>query len=144
MLFEMQCDATPADIRRVLHSIRTQLSERTLGGAETITIAELVLAEILNNISEHAYSNTDCGTINVMADDLVWAWQFHVLDQGMAIPEAVQLPTEAATPEASRLPESGFGLIIINTLADNLEYKRSNGTNHLSFIITKVPAPTPH
>ncbi|WP_438959395.1 hypothetical protein [Nereida sp.] len=56
----------------------------------------------------------------------------------------MQLPTEAATPETSRLPESGFGLIIINTLADNLEYKRSNSTNHLSFIITKVPAPTPH
>lgn len=144
MLFEVQCGATPAGIRRVLHSIRMQLSERTLGGAETITIAELVLAEVLNNISEHAYRNTDCGTINVMADDLVWAWQFHVFDKGTAIPEAVPLPAEASTPEVSRLPESGFGLIIINTLADNLEYKRSNDTNHLSFVITKVPAPTPH
>ncbi len=82
MLFEVQCDATPAGIRRVLHSIRMQLSERTLGGAETITIAELVLAEVLSNISEQAYRNTDCGTINIMADDLVWAWQFHVFEKG--------------------------------------------------------------
>lgn len=144
MLFQVQCDATPADIRRVLHSIRTQLSELTQGGAETITIAELVLAENLNKMSEHAYNNIDCGTINVMADDLIWAWQFHVFDKSMAIPEAMQLPTEAAIPEASRLPESGFGLIIIDTLADNLEYKRSNDTNHLSFVIAKVPAPTSH
>lgn len=52
MLFEVQCSAAPADIRRVLHSIRTLLFELTLGGAETITITELVLAETLNNISE--------------------------------------------------------------------------------------------
>ena len=86
MLFEVQCSAAPADIRRVLPSIRTLLFELTLGGAETITITELVLAETLNNISERAYNNTDCCTINVVTDDLIWAWLFHVFDKGMAIP----------------------------------------------------------
>jgi branched-subunit amino acid transport protein AzlD len=56
----------------------------------------------------------------------------------------MQFPNETTTPDSSHLPESVFGLIIIYTLANNLEYKRNNGTNHLSFVITKVPAPTPH
>jgi hypothetical protein len=56
----------------------------------------------------------------------------------------MRFPVETATPDASHLPESVFGLIIIYTSANIREYKRSNGTNHLSFVTTKVPAPTPH
>jgi hypothetical protein len=59
-------------------------------------------------------------------------------------PAGLIIRVEEAKIDASHLPESVFGLIIIYTSANIREYKRSNGTNHLSFVITKVPAPTPH
>ena len=96
---------------------------------------ELVLAEILNNIVEHAYPPSDAaGPISVeckhQSDGLIIA----IKDQGRAMPNN-QMPLgnlSSLDVELDDMPEGGFGWFLIQHLARDVTYKRVGLENHLN------------
>jgi serine/threonine-protein kinase RsbW len=107
-------------------------------------IAELVLAEVLNNIVEHAYARTS-GDIEVRLLATAGGITCKVIDAGVAMPDHAppsgSLPAGIGGPPDD-LPEGGFGWHLIRTLTRDLAYERQNGRNHLSFVIP-LDAATP-
>ena len=106
--------------------------------AESCDVMELVLAEVLNNVVEHAYRGEPTGWIEVEVD-ITGAWiACSVRDGGHPMPGGV-LPhadgPDMDTPVES-LPESGFGWPLIRTLAAHLAYERRDSVNDLFFAIS--------
>lgn len=96
---------------------------------------EIVLAEALNNVVEHAYPNTP-GPILVGIDHLPPVLRVSVYDLGLPMPDG-QLPKGELKPmvEGEELPEGGFGWFLIRTLTMDLEYERDGSFNKLRFAV---------
>ena len=97
--------------------------------------AEIVLAEVLNNIVEHAYAHTQGDIILAItrqADRLACT----IIDTGAAMP-GLCLPKGRFQPLGltEDLPEGGFGWFLIRSLTQGLEYRHANGVNRLSFTL---------
>ncbi|MBZ4690009.1 MAG: putative anti-sigma regulatory factor, serine/threonine protein kinase [Cereibacter sp.] len=101
--------------------------------------AELVLAEVLNNVVVHGQLR---GRIAVRLRLEGQALICRISDQGLPLPGG-RLP-EGVLPTPETLPEGGFGWPLIRALASDPEYRRAEGVNHLSFRIGLVcPGPAP-
>jgi serine/threonine-protein kinase RsbW len=128
--------ADPVSVQR---SLRQMLGLAPLASlsAEDRGVAELVLAEVLNNVAEHAYGDSG-GTVSVSLAQDQAGIRCRVVDQGRAMPgeELPQghLPGEPDTPLAD-LPEGGFGWHLIHSLCADLAYKRVDGQNWLGFVL---------
>lgn len=101
--------------------------------------AELVLAEVLNNIAEHAYAD-QVGPVTVMVRDGAQGIDCLVVDQGAPMPGGT-LPDGGQPGRTglvlADLPEGGFGWHLIHTLTRNLVYRRIAGANRLSFLLPR-------
>ncbi|MGH1412874.1 MAG: ATP-binding protein [Pelagimonas sp.] len=125
--------STPEAVRETLTSLRRELESQhffTCPG----DMWELVLAEVLNNIVEHAYGESPDGEIrfDVKFDQARLMAGF--VDKGTAMPEGA-LPSGNPTNldvEQQNLPEGGFGWYLIQSLSDRLIYERKGSENHLS------------
>lgn len=95
--------------------------------------AEIVLAEALNNIVEHAYARHQ-GDIEITLQLSVSGLVCRIVDTGSPMPDGV-LPAGKLKPFTTDddLPEGGFGWFLIRTLSRDLEYRRDGNTNLLSF-----------
>lgn len=96
---------------------------------------QIVLAEVLNNIAEHAYARYP-GQINVLIEDLAGELLFQIHDTGLPMPGG-HLPggqLKTAT-ELEDLPEGGFGWYLIRTLTKGLTYRRQGERNTLNYCI---------
>ncbi len=94
---------------------------------------EIVLAEVLNNIVEHAYA--ECGGhIDLTLDFEHPTLSVEVVDTGLAMP-AETLPAGALSPIDGNddLPEGGFGWFLIRSLTRGLVYHRRSDRNMLAF-----------
>ncbi len=96
--------------------------------------AEIVLAEVMNNIVEHAYA-TLRGEIDITIRREVDGLACTVVDRGHAMPDA-RLPAGTLTTTPADLPEGGFGWHLIRELARDLVYQRVGDRNELSFRLT--------
>lgn len=95
--------------------------------------AEIVLAEALNNIVEHAYAHHS-GEIEVVLLLHKNALICRIVDTGLPMPNGL-LPAGLLAPmdQLDDLPEGGFGWFLIRTLSQDLDYRRVDGRNQLSF-----------
>jgi serine/threonine-protein kinase RsbW len=95
---------------------------------------ELVLAEVLNNVAEHAYAGGS-GPVEVGLCATPLGIACRIIDRGLAMPNG-RLP-QGGLPSAGPgdLPEGGFGWHLIRSLTADLTYARSAGQNRLSFLI---------
>ena len=138
MALDACCDAvfqiasTPIAVRDALreildHPVLAQLPEDARG------TAELVLAEALNNIVEHAYDRDD-GPIGLRLQRQPTRLICDVFDAGAPMPNS-ELPKGLAQPVGPNqdLPEGGYGWFLIRALTENLVYRRIAARNHLSF-----------
>ena len=148
---------TPEAVRKTLALVCTTLASGQLGAGNpltdtTRTTVELVLAEVLNNIVEHAYGAPErpCNaslpacparliTLDLQIDgpDL----RCVVRDEGAAMP-AGRLPAglrPSVTTLRDDLPEGGYGWFLIRSLTQDLRYVREPGCNRLSFAIPLTP-----
>jgi serine/threonine-protein kinase RsbW len=126
--------AEPASVRAALLQITAIPPVCDLPPHQRATV-ELVLAEVLNNVAEHAYADAAgpvAVTIALHAGTLVC----EVVDEGLAMPGGAlpdgRLPDSALD---SDLPEGGFGWHLIRSLARDLAYRRQRGSNRLNFLI---------
>jgi serine/threonine-protein kinase RsbW len=99
--------------------------------------AELVLAEVLNNVAEHAYPHGP-GTIAITVSGSARGLDCLVVDDGVAMPGNAlpegRLPGLAAV-SLDDLPEGGFGWHLIRSLTEGLSYERQQGQNRLRFLL---------
>jgi serine/threonine-protein kinase RsbW len=127
--------AEPAAVRVALVRIAAELERRAIP-AERAAAAELVLAEVLNNIAEHAFAGAPPGAVEVSLRFAGGAIACEVRDGGRPMPGGrPPAPTPPlATAESRRdLPEGGFGWFLILSLAEELEYFRDGRRNVLRF-----------
>lgn len=137
-VFVVTCeiDSTPDDVSKTLDGINQMLADE--GARPPADCSwELVVAEVLNNIVEHAYQDRAGGriilTLRFKADRLT----VDFTDFGQPMPSGA-LPTGApadldVSPED--LPEGGFGWFLIRSLSDDLAYVREDNSNRLSLSI---------
>lgn len=122
----------PLSVRDGLHRLTTIPPLRDLS-ADGRGTAEIVLAEALNNIVEHAYAQST-GMIDVTVDYEHPYLNCEVVDCGLPMPDG-NLPLGELAPldPQNDLPEGGFGWFLIRSLTRALVYRRADGRNTLMF-----------
>lgn len=128
--------ADPVSIRQALQGMLTCPPLSCLQG-EDRGMAELVLAEVLNNVAEHAYAEAG-GKVEIRLDRDPQGLRCLVVDEGREMPGG-QLP-EGRLPSGpyvalDDLPEGGFGWHLIRSLCADLAYARVDGQNRLAFVL---------
>ena len=129
---QVALQSTPLAVRRALSGLFRDDRLGSLQDDQRGT-AELVLAEVLNNVVEHAYA-CGAGEIEVSVALRGRSLMFQVLDRGAELPGHI-LPHGQLGDYGQHgdLPEGGFGWHMIRTLAKDVEYRRQDDCNHLSF-----------
>jgi len=127
--------AGPAAVRTALAAVADALDDRIDRRHARLTV-ELVLAEVLNNILEHAC--TDRADHRIGLD--LWIRRDRVccvvFDDGRAMPQGAPPRPTPLRPHA--LPERGFGWRLIRGLTSEFGYLRVAGCNVL---ILHLPLP---
>ncbi|WP_259939052.1 ATP-binding protein [Sulfitobacter sp. M368] len=131
--FEVSLDSQQSDVRGALSALLAGLGPLALDVEEAGTV-ELVMAEALNNIVEHAYSDRKRKeAIHIRCKQLRDGLHLRIVDRGMAMPDG-KTPIGMAqdinvdTPD---MPEGGFGWFLIQDLAKDIRYRRVGHTNQL-------------
>ncbi|MFV0358383.1 ATP-binding protein [Tropicimonas sp.] len=139
---ERRLGATPQAVRQTLVDITHTLGERGYSSVDCDGI-EAVLAEILNNIVEHAYRGRRDGWIALRLDPVPGAVICRVTDGGAPMPgdTAPRGRPRDLDVAAADLPEGGFGWFLIRELSQQLHYDRTPGQNNLSVRIATGSAP---
>lgn len=131
-VIRMTVSATADAVRLALHDLMANplLADQPQGLRST---AEIVLAEVLNNIVEHAYAQKK-GQITLLIDQAAQGLRCEITDSGLPMP-GLRLPdgNPPTLAEIADLPEGGFGWFMIRSLAEELNYIHINGQNRLSF-----------
>lgn len=106
------------------------------------SVVEIVLAEVLNNIVEHAYQEKPTGRIELAVRLMGDGLHLAVQDSGLPLPN--DLPSKPVSPDldcaTKDLPEGGFGWLLVRELTQDLHYERQDGRNILSFRIANTEA----
>lgn len=121
-------------VRTALTDVITDLKVLGLTGEEYGTI-ELVLAEVMNNIVEHAYADKSDGLIKLEIRPKPDGLHCKLIDDGYAMPDGNAPSGVLASMdcEIEDLPEGGFGWFLIRDLTRDLQYVRQNEENILEF-----------
>lgn len=132
--FHVQAQSGPLAVRELLKAVMDGLKSSSLDIEEVGTI-EIVLAEALNNVVEHAYPEGDSqGPIDLFAEAKADGLHFRIEDIGHPMPDG-QAPIGKQAEldvEMMDLPEGGFGWFIIRDLAKDVEYTRQGNRNVLT------------
>ncbi|WP_438992030.1 ATP-binding protein [Lentibacter sp.] len=131
---QLEFSGSELGVRKALQTIIDGL----VGGGHCqndLGLVEVVLAEVFNNIVEHAYEAGSAGRIFVSVTVCAERFCFLVTDEGRALPfEAI---SQGGLPELDgpleTLPEGGFGWYLVRKLASDLSYQRKDGRNELMF-----------
>jgi serine/threonine-protein kinase RsbW len=122
-------------VRRLLQETSERLLER---GCTPVLVEDttIVLAEVLNNVEEHAYGGRAGEPVTIEIDLSEGGVFCRVEDRGTALPEH-RLPgaiMPSADPDVpGSWPEGGFGWPLVRRLACDLGYERREGRNRLRF-----------
>lgn len=119
---------------RLLGSALRGIGQELKLTTEQIGQLELILVETVNNVIEHAYEFQSGHQVNVSVectpDDRI---KLIISDRGKPMSAESQqtfTATDVNFPEPEQLPESGWGMGLINLLADSFHYERSNEHNY--------------
>lgn len=128
-------------LKTSMHALRAMAIDPDLTG-----VAEIVLAEVLNNVVEHAYASHGRGVIELEVEKNGSGLDFCIRDDGVPMPDG-DLPhgkahdLDVATED---LPEGGFGWLMIRELTRNLRYRRTGNRNELRFHMPAQSGAGPH
>lgn len=125
-------------VRKALKSVQDGLRYLGLNDEEK-GVVEIVLAETLNNIVEHAYAGRENGVIELNLHTAEQMLRVEVCDDGHPMPNNA-LPEGAVhnlDVSEHELPEGGFGWFLIRELTSELHYERRQSSNCLSYIIPR-------
>lgn len=132
--FDVCVEGSELAVREALSKVLLGLGPLDLDIEEAGTV-ELVLAEALNNIVEHAYGpRSDLGPIKIHCVHQADGLHLKIHDEGIAMPDG-QTPlglVAALGDDPMDLPEGGFGWFLIRDLARDVRYQRVGNENELS------------
>jgi len=132
-----------ADGAVVRHVLRRALERfAPLISALDARTLELALAEVLNNIVEHAYGDQGKGRISLTLWHQDLTLSCTVIDEGRAMP-GLTLPAGGMPEIAARiedLAEGGWGWAMILALTRDIHYERQGSRNRLSFNVPLTAA----
>lgn len=121
-------------MRDALHKLLDGLRPLALDVEEAGTV-ELVMAEALNNIVEHAYPEGDpAGPIDISCEERSDGLVIMVKDRGRSMPDGrtpIGAQVDVNLPMHD-MPEGGFGWFLIKDLAKDVTYRRVGDENHLT------------
>jgi serine/threonine-protein kinase RsbW len=130
---DLRAPASDLAVRDLLARVRTWLRAHALPD-DTCSTVEIVLAEALNNVVEHAYPPELSGAIRLALQRGSAHLVCVLSDHGTALPGGIlpdgTLPARDVARDA--LPEGGFGWFLIRDLSDSLDYRRAGRWNHLT------------
>lgn len=123
------------EIRGALAQVMARLDPLELT-ADCRSSAELVLAEVLNNVIEHAYAE-ESGPIGLELRLAADALACSIHDTGLPMPDGTPPSSRQALLDVplDSLPEGGFGWFLIRSLTRDIEYVRERDGNRLSFLL---------
>ncbi|WP_265502226.1 ATP-binding protein [Paracoccus beibuensis] len=139
-MFHRVLSARPITVRDTLQDIRRRFHREV--SDDTLGRLELVLAEVMNNVAEHApeaaagpEGDARLPVIHLCivrhANGLACA----LTDDGVSLPEECVLPRSLPALVMDDLPEGGFGWFLIQDLTQALCYYRESQRNYLAFSI---------
>lgn len=139
-MFHRVFAADPMVVRQVLIDVTRRFAQLPPGRLSRL---ELALAEILNNVVEHAYADRATGIIHLSIVPGESGLSCAIADDGAALPDACLAPRldplgrrgEDPADALLCLPEGGFGWLLIQGLTQNLCHFRENGRNMLAFFL---------
>ncbi len=135
--FEVSVTSGDLAAREALQKVMKALDPLALDPEEASTV-ELVLAEALNNIVEHAYPDPQtAGPIHIKCRHHADGLHFRVHDIGLAMPDG-RAPVGGNISHdvpIDDLPEGGFGWFLIQDLAKDVQYDRVGEENQLNLRI---------
>jgi serine/threonine-protein kinase RsbW len=133
--------ASPA-VRAALAEIRDVLF-RLAPDADAAGSIEIVLAEVLNNIGEHAYRGMEEGRIELCIWTEGETLLFETRDAGLPMPNGRMPAGRAARLDCpvEEIPEGGFGWHLIRNLTAGLCYARIGDSNQLTFRMRRDARP---
>ena len=100
-----------------------------------------MLAEVFNNIVEHAYAGHASRPVTVRVESRKCGVRALIIDQGTPMPKGVLPERRLPDTDVPRLalPEGGFGWHLIHAETNALAYHRNKDENHLE--LQFYPAP---
>lgn len=116
-------------LRRAVARFNRQISSEDAG------TLELTLAEVLNNIVEHAYANIPPGPVVLSLHRQGGSLTCQIEDHGHPMP-GLQLPAgriQNVACEIMDMAEGGWGWALIRAMTTGLQYERLHNTNRLTF-----------
>lgn len=117
-----------SEVRELANVLRGFCDEQKLN--ETLSgQLELILVEAVNNVIEHAYQNKEGFPIDITVKVNSTEIILIIKDQGIPPPSKVY-DTDGYMPDFSELPEGGWGVALIQTLADQIKYFRDKDGNN--------------
>lgn len=134
--WQLKLDGRFEDVSATLISVRAWLQDRT--GGHCGSSWEMALAECLNNIAEHAYSDEQPGEIDLWLTVRCNRLSVIIRDHGSPMPNHTLPQVSAPDVSCARadLPEGGFGWFLIHELTTNLRYKRLGSENWTGFEVS--------
>lgn len=132
--FIINFDANPGKVRDALETLIDYVQPLHLSEDLVATI-QIVLAEVLNNVCEHAYAGQG-GPVYLRA--LVEADRLAVIirDRGVPLPPNLILADDPDGFDPDNLPEGGFGWHLIRTLATELSHDRLARWNEMKIVFS--------
>ena len=134
VVVQLSFKATFRWVRRSIHEAMDALEGSGLT-AEELSTVEIVLAEALNNVVEHAYTADDPGVIHLTLRFRGSGLMVEIRDTGRPMPSGrapIGLHPMVET-ENDPMPEGGYGWYLIRELVRDLIYDRRDGENLLVF-----------
>lgn len=141
-VFRITFKATYRWVRRAIHEAMDALEGHHLS-AEELGSVEIVLAEALNNVVEHAYPQDEPGEVELSLRFRGSGLMVEISDRGRPMPKGrVPLGNHPmAEFDHDPMPEGGYGWYLIRELVRDLIYDRRDGQNFLIFrIVTGAKA----
>ncbi len=134
-VFTTWIQASPEGVRHGLARLEQMLRQAKVQDDTRGTVL-IVLGEVMNNSVEHA-CRSEGGRIAVAYALREGRLDLAVCDNGGPMPDGL-MPKGAAVDvdvDLAEMPEGGFGWFLIRQLVRDLEYRRNDGWNRLSFSI---------
>ena len=131
--FDQCFAAQPMQVRAVLTRLRQASVMRGLS-PDAAECCELVLAEAMNNIVEHAYAGAD-GALRLTLLRGRHRMICRLLDRGRALP-GLTLPRGCLPDQIDSLAEGGYGWFLIHSLSQRLHYRRADDMNRLIIVVS--------
>jgi len=140
--FRLHIESDPYAVGEALSALADSLC-RSGASAALIQSVEIVVAEVLNNIMEHAYRNLPGHPIDIELSRNADGWRLRFTDRGRPMPGEILPEGRHQDLDVCRahLPEGGFGWMMIRELAGSLHYRREGGRNLLELVLPSAESP---